>query len=351
LTRLWRACALVAITALVASCGLSGANFNPKPQDLYSIVPSEADVRSLLGDSAWWAGPPSFEVRPLDAETTPAQEKFSVSEDYLRMGTAEELFARYTVYDKTSSASTVMSNYKLAFGNSPSTPKVGDEVLYYPVAGTGGAPYLTRTFVRVGQVVLTLVWARKDNNTQVGMLAKNARAFSAKMRDLNKVHASPVPVDSKLLPPPGRLITFLGGAQLPVEAFVTLTRTPLPDYVLSVLRSSGITTFAYGDYALNNDTHMEVQTGVVRLPSAAAGANYGKLLGPAAEPDTDGIYAAYIPIGGTPAAGVYEYVLAAGQYGLLIICKASIEGEAASKECESPAHATAIAWKLALMGA
>src|SRR5689334_24083653 len=120
------------MTALVASCGLSGGNFNPKPQDLYSIVPSEADVRSLLGDTAWWAGPPSFEVRPLDAETTPAQQKFSVSEDFQRMGTAEELFARYTVYDKTSSATTAMSTYQTAFGQSPSTPKVGDQVLYYP---------------------------------------------------------------------------------------------------------------------------------------------------------------------------------------------------------------------------
>jgi len=45
---------------------------------------------------------------------------------------------------------------------------------------------------------------------------------------------------------------------------------------------------------------------------------------------------------------VYEYVLSSGTYGIMIICKASLEGEAASKECENPSHDTAIAWKLAL---
>ena len=344
-----RTVALLALAVFGASCTAGSASLNAKPADLYSIMPSMADVRSLMGDSNWWASAPSFEVRPLDAETTPATVKFSVSEDYVHMGTAEELFARYTLYDKAASATTAMSNYKAAFGASPSTPKVGDDVLYYPVTGNGGgAPFITRTFVRVGQVILTLVWARKDNNTKVDMLSKNAKKFAAGMRDLSKVHTSPTPVDVKLLPPPGRLITFLGATQVPIEAFVTLTRTSLPDYALQVLRSSGVTSFVYGDYALNNDTHMEVQTALLRLPSAADGPSFSKLFGPSPTADAEGIYSGYIPIGGTPAAGVYEYVLSSGTYGIMIICKASLEGEAASKECENPSHDTAIAWKLAL---
>jgi len=348
LTRLRLAVGLVALAMTAASCSVVPASLNAKPSDVYSIMPSQADVRSLMGDTAWWAGPPSFEVRPLDAETTPAQQKFSVSEDFQRMGTAEELFARYTVYDKTSSATTAMSTYQTAFGQSPSTPKVGDQVLYYPVAGSGGAPFLTRTFVRVGQVILTLVWARKDNGTKVEMLAKNAKAFAAGMRDLSKVHVSPAPVDAKLLPPPSRDITLLGATQLPIEAFVTMTRTGLADYTLSIFHGSGINHFYYGDYALNNDTHMEVQTALVPLLNSADGPAFAKLLGPSAAPDADGIYAGYIPVGGTPAAGIYEYVLSSGNNGLMIICKSSIEGEAASRECEDPSHAAAFAWKIAL---
>ncbi|HKC82380.1 MAG TPA: hypothetical protein VKD46_00120, partial [bacterium] len=143
MTRLRLAAGLVAVAALAASCSAVPGSLNARPADVYSIIPSQGDVRSLMGDTAWWAGPPSFEVRPLDAETTPAQQKFSVSEDFQRMGTAEELFARYTVFDKTSSATTAMSSFQAAFGQSPSTPKVGDQVLYYPVAGSGGAPFLT----------------------------------------------------------------------------------------------------------------------------------------------------------------------------------------------------------------
>jgi hypothetical protein len=33
-----------------------------------------------------------------------------------------------------------------------------------------------------------------------------------------------------------------------------------------------------------------------------------------------------------------------------MVCKPSIDGEAASRECEAPLETTAIAWKLALNG-
>jgi len=341
----------VALGAILASCAqLGSGGFSGAPADLYTAVPSMADVRSLMGDNAWWASAPSFEVRPLDALTTPATERFSVSEDYLRMGTAEELFARYTVYDKTSSATTTMSDLQAAFGTSPSSPKVGDQVLYYPVSGSGGAPFITRTFVRVGQIVLTIAWARKDDNTTVAMLAKNARLFSAKLKDLSKRHSSLQPVGPTLLPPPGREITLLGSAMLPIEAFVTMSLSNLPDYALDQLHTSGINKFAYGDYALNNDTHMEVQTALITLGSKTDADAWAKFFGGAFEPDADGIYNGYIPTGGSPAAGIYQYILSAGVYGVFMTCKSSIDGEAASRECEAPVHLTALAWKVALEG-
>jgi hypothetical protein len=350
LIRLRLAAGLVGLAAIAASCSVGPASLNAKPADLYSIMPTQSDVRALMGDSNWWAGAPSFEVRPLDAETTPVEVKFAVAQSFIRLGTAEELIARYTVYDKTSTATTVMSSYQTGFGTSPSSPKVGDQVLYYGGAGAGGAPYLYRTYVRVGQIVLSLFWLRKDLGVKVEALAKNAKLFANGLRDLNKVHATPQPVDKKYLPPAGRDITFLGAANLPTEAIAAMTLTPLADYTVSILHQAGITSFPYGDYALNNDTHMEVQTVLLVFPNPVDAAALAKGYG-GVTPDADGIYSNYVPVSGSPAAGFYEYLFAADRYVGIIFCKSSIDGEAASRECEDPSRTTALAWKIALSSA
>ena len=339
------------LLAVSACANIGGGGFNAKPADVYSIMPTQDDVRSLMGgDTNWWAGPPSFEVRPLDAQTTPASQKFSVSQLFQHLGTAEELFARYTVFDKTSSASTAMTNLQTNLGPSPSSPKVGDQVLYYGAGGTGGAPYVTRTFVRVGQVILTLIWSRKDRGVTTDMLAKNARKFVGPLSTISKVHAKPQPVESRELPPPGLDVTLLGAAQVPVESFVVLSRTAQPDFVRKLMKDIGVTTLPYGDYALNNDTHMEVQTALLTLATASDADGWAKAFGPGQQPDSQGIYMGYIPTGGSPAAGTYVLTFAVGQYGGYLTCRSSIEGEAASRECEAPVHNTAVAWKLALGG-
>src|SRR5712692_10832313 len=107
---------------LVACGRIGGSTVNAKPADIYSVMPSMADARTVLGDSNWWAGPPSFEVSPLDSATTPLNQRFSVRQAYLHIGTAERLLVRYTVYDKASSATTVMTNISHALGPSPSNP-------------------------------------------------------------------------------------------------------------------------------------------------------------------------------------------------------------------------------------
>ena len=53
---------------------------------------------------------------------------------------------------------------------------------------------------------------------------------------------------------------------------------------------------------------------------------------------------------GNPASGEYHYLFAAGDYGVTLICRASLSGEAASRECEGPMQNTAVAWKIALGG-
>jgi hypothetical protein len=341
---------LIVLLAIAASCGKIGSSsFNAKPADVYAIMPSQSDVRSLLGDSSWWAGPPSFEVDPLDSSTTPATQKFAVSRLYLHLGTDEHLQARYAVFDKASSATTVMTNLQTRYGASvASTPKVGDQVLYYAVFGTGAAPYVTRTFVRVGQIVLALVWTKKDSDIKIEQLGKNAKKFADPLRNVGKVQSTPRPVDQTLLPPPGRDITLLGSADLPLESFPVMINAALPGPLLTELRANGASTFTYGDYALNNDTHMEVQTALLRFSSSFAASQFAGALAPGT-PDSDGIAGAYLKTGGgSPGAGEYHFVFASGLYSALIICKASVEGEAASRECEDPIHNTALAWKLGL---
>jgi len=343
------AAGLVTLAAVAASCAVGPTSLKAKPADLWSVMPSQADVRSLMGDSNWYSGPPSFEVEPLDAGTTPVSEKFGISQAYEHLGSDEKLIARYVVFDKTSSATSTMTDFQTIYGTSISTtPKIGDQVLYYATFAGGGAPYLTRTFVRVGQVVLTLLWTKKDSQITVKQMGKNAKLFADPLRNLSKTHAQLAKVDPALLPPPGLDITPLGSANLPLESFVVMINAGLPGTLLNELQSMGVTSLAYGDYALNLDTHMEVQTAALRFPSPQAAASFAGVLSPS-PPDANGIGSGYIKVsGGTPASGEYDYVFAAGPYAVLLICKASIDGEAATRECEDPMERTAIAWRAAL---
>jgi hypothetical protein len=339
------------VMATVAMSACAKATFNAKPADIYAGGLTEADVRKLLGDSNWWAGPPSFDVPPLDAATRPLNERFAVSQEYLRLGTDEQLLIRYAIFDKASSASALMTDLRNAFGASPSTPKVGDDVLYYGVAGSGGAPYVTRTFVRLGQIVVTIIWTRKDPAVTVQQLGKNAAKVVDGLKKVvaGKVRASPQPVDPSELPPPGRDITLLGSTRLPIDAWVVMTRTGLLGTILDLMQKGGVKDFAYGDYALNNDTHMEVQTALLKFATPADATDWVSFFA-ANEPDQYGIVNSYIPLGGTPAAGEYHYFFSEGVYGGMLVCKPTQDGEAASRECEKPMEATAVAWKLALHG-
>jgi hypothetical protein len=337
------------VVAAVALSACAKATFNARPADIYAAGPSEADVRVLLGDSNWWAGPPSFDVPPLDAATRPLTERYSVSREFLRLGTDEKLAIRYTVFDKASSATALMTDLRNALGASPSTPKVGDDVLYYGAAGSGGAPYVTRTFVRLGQILVTIVWTRKDPAVTVQQLGKNAAKVVDGLKKVvaGKVRASPQPVATMELPPPGRDITLLGATRLSIDAWVVMTRTGLLGTILDLMQKGGVTDFAYGDYALNNDTHMEVQSALLKFPTSADATGWVSFFS-STEPDQYGIVSSYIPLGGTPAAGEYHYYFAEGVYGGMLICKPTQDGEAASRECENPLEATAVAWKLAL---
>src|SRR5260370_26606987 len=117
-----------------------------------------------------------------------------------------------------------MTGLQQALGASPSSPKVGDQVLYYGLPGSGGAPYITRTFVRVGQIVVSIIWARKDPTTTVQQLGRIAVKVVGGLKKTTsaRVRETPAPVDQQPLPPPGLDITFLGPPRLPADPWRAL---------------------------------------------------------------------------------------------------------------------------------
>ena len=347
---------LVAVGILLVACGPTSSSIPTRPSATYSEIPTQADLRTLMGDNNWYAGPPAFDVPPLNSDSRPATQKYAISVSYIHVGTAEEIAALYTVYDSTTSANSIMSGLQTTYGTTVTSPKVGDQVLYYEFRSSGAAPHIARVYVRIGQVVVAVAWANKDSPAAINQLAKLARGFVSRVRPPSSngkatpgstPSASPVAV--KELPPPGLDVTLLGTAHLPIEAMTVMMGSALPESLAALLHQSGVDSFAYGDYALNNDTHMEVQTALLTFGTAIDATGWAKDFGPGMA-DSSGIYWQYIPESGSPAAGEYHYVFATGNYGIFMICKSSVPGEAASRECEDPTHRTAVAWQLSLQG-
>ena len=341
----------VAALAAISLSACASSTYNAQPADVFAAGLGQSDVRSLMGDTNWWEGPPSFGVLPLDAATADLSERFSVTNAFIHLGSDEQLVVRYTVYDKASSATAQMTALKNRFSTSATSPKAGDDVLYTGIVSTGAAPFVFRTFVRVSQIIATIVWTHKDLGVTTKQLARNAVKVADGLKKMiaAKAHATPIAVDKMFLPPPGLDITFLGATQLPIEAWAVMRHAASPGPVIDLIHTEGVTDFAYGDYALNNDTHMEVRTALLNFPTTAAAAEWASAFAPGT-PDSNGIAGEYLPVGGTPAAGEYHYLFISGHYGASLICKASLDGEAASRECEAPMGRTALSWKLALQG-
>ncbi len=182
--RLLASAALLAVVASACAIRPSSSGSNVRPSDFYGANPGLADVRSLMGDSNWWPGPPSFGVSPLDSATTPFNQKFHVITRFAHLGTAETLAIEYTLWNSTSSATTQMTNIQSAFGTSASGAKVGDQVLYYGSKATGAAPWGTVTFVRIGAIITTITLSLKDAFPTVTQLGRIATKVTARLKDV-----------------------------------------------------------------------------------------------------------------------------------------------------------------------
>jgi hypothetical protein len=343
--------ATAAFAILLGACtrGLSSpGSVNAQPPDLYAAMPSLADVRALLGDEQWWPGPPSFGVRPLDVSSMPFNEKFSVSQSYVHVGSAETFGIDYEMWNDATIAKSHMSSVQTALGSSAITsgPKVGDQAIYYGTQGSGAAPYQTVSIVRVGQFVAVIGLNLKGSFPKLAQLGKNATKVVSGLKDLTsgKLRGSPLSAaDATVLPAPDLDISLLGAARISVESAVVMIQAPSIDLLAQTLRGQGVNDVVFGDYALNNDTRMEVRASVYAFLTEQDASDWLTLLRGSNQIDQAGIAAFY-----DAEHGEYRFLFASGTKGALLICRSTADQEAASRSCEAPVSRVIDAWKLTL---
>ena len=188
-----RALRLIALLALVAVATVACTRSTPstsgaRPADVYAGAIELGDLTSVVGDSSnWWPGPPTFGVRPLDTANMPPQVRSETIVRFSHVGTAENVFTLYRVWDTTSLATAVMSSYETALGTSLTGPKAGDQVLYYQQQlQFGAAPYATEAYIRVGQTIIQSIWSRTDAFGGATKLGKVAVKIASRLKQVEK---------------------------------------------------------------------------------------------------------------------------------------------------------------------
>ena len=327
--------------------------------DVYAASPTAADATTLLGGGEWWTSAPTFAQRPLDAATMTSAIRYQVIRRYANVGTAETWRVVYTQFDGSTSANTVMSNIQTNAGNGVSGPSAGDKALYYgqqltPMPGTspGGAPFETFTVVRLGAFVIESTWNRKDGFPRIAQLGTIAQKLVARLRDATngKLHGTPISANElAALPPLNGAMTLLGAVKLPVEAVALMVNAPAPTEVRQLFTGLGVKEFVFGDYVLDEDTHMEVQTAVFNFSSAADASSMFDVFRGTVAADSNGLAITYNSATGP---GQYDIVFVSGTRMGLMICRSTAEdsNEAASRACEAPIEAVSAAWRVTLNG-
>jgi hypothetical protein len=351
LTRLPRLLALIAVAAIAAgACARPFQSAAPaKIMDVYASSPSQVDATSLLGGE-WWPSAPTFAVRPLDDSNVSTQVQYTVIRRYANVGTSESWRIRYIQLDKSSSATSLMSNVEGSLGSGNSGKSVGDKVLYYQDKLTaGGAPYETLTLIRVGSVVIESTWLKNDGFPASDQLGRIASKLVSGVKDAiaGKVHGTQASAnDLATLPPPNAFITLLGAVRLPIEAIPLMLNSSAPTKVVTLFKTEQVSDFVFGDYVLDNDTGMEVQASVFTLTSpTAAGELFGAFKGSTAL-DANGVLKIYNDVTGP---GQYDYFILSGRHVGLLICRSTSDSStaSASRACETPLETVAAAWPTA----
>ncbi len=349
MTRALRGLALlVAVTIVAAACARSSASSALSPASLYASTVQLADIAPIVPDASnWWPGPPTFGVRPLNVSVMADQERYEITVRFTHNGTAEGLQLVYRVWDSTATATAVMDSISAALGTSLTGPKAGDQILYYnQQQQVGAAPYNAETLIRVGQTEVIMIWNQTLAFAPTGLSGRVALRVVSRLKQGLSGKSSPKPSpDATLLPPFGPDLTLLGTTTLPVEVTAPLLDSPSPAAVAKIFSDLGIRDFVFGDYALDDDTHMEVLSAAFTFSDAASATTWIDNLIGASSLDQSGAYFNF-----DTATEQYVAAFTGGAHGVLLICKSSGDFEAASRACELPMSRVVGAWRAALGG-
>lgn len=341
--------AAIAVALSVTACGRFGATSTPTVSNVYAGGVRLSDISSVLDDAPnWWPGPPQFGTRPLDSATRAEEERFDITLRFFHNGSAETLNVQYRVWDSSNLASAIMSSTQQAVGSSASGPSAGDQAIYFTQKlPFGGAPYVSEVLVRVGQIVIGITWSRADAYASTSAQGAIAKRVVSRLKDglAGKLRSTAASPDPQLLPPDGPDLTLLGTDKLPVAVIAQMVGAPAPADTAALFRNLGSSDFVYGDYALNADTHMEVQSAAFTFSSSTGASDWLDQFIGKANLDQSGEYFNYDDV-----TGQYIAALGVGGHGMLLICRSAADFEAASRACETPMSRVAVAWKQALGG-
>jgi hypothetical protein len=105
----------------------------------------------------------------------------------------------------------------------------------------------------------------------------------------------------------------------------------------------GANDFVFGDYALNADLHMEVRAAAFTFSSSSAAATWIDTFVGKSNLSSNGVFLQYFdPI------KQYIGVFVAGSHGAILLCKSTLETEAASRACETPMVRVIDSWLVSL---
>lgn len=325
--------------------------------DVYAASPSTADAHSLLGGGDWWTSAPTFATRPLDAGSMSSSVHYQVIRRYANVGTAETWKVVYTSFASVSAATNVVTNIQNSAGAGVSGPSAGDKVLYYGqqlTQNTGsaqsGAPYETLTIIRSGAFVVESTWDRKDGFPTISQLGKVGSKLVSRLKDAvaGKLHGTLISTeDQATLPPPNRAMTLLGAVRLPIQAVPLMINAAAPTEVAKMFTDLGVSDFVFGDYVLDQDTHMEVQAAVFNFTRSSDASSVFDTFRGTVTPDANGLVKSY---NDTTGPGQYDVEFVSGTHMGLMICRSTAEAsnEAASRACETPIEVVSAAWAASL---
>ena len=189
----------------------------------------------------------------------------------------------------------------------------------------------------------------KDAFPPVSKLGRIATRLVSRLKDVlsGKLKVNPLPAgDAAVLPPPGPDLTLLGSAELPIEAVVVMLGFASPEALAGILKTTGVDHIVFGDYALDNDTHMEVRAGLFGFTTSQDANTWFSALRGTTQVDQLGIATFYDSV-----SGQYFSLFTAGSKGAILVCRSTSDVEAASRACESPLSRVAPAWQGTLTAA